>query len=71
MVKINNVNVAIFEDICKIKMLAFNGGCLPEELDADEILHDQGIFVEPDILANAGGLTISYFEWVHNVQELM
>ncbi len=37
---------------------------------ADEILTDRGIFVIPDILANAGGVTASYFEWVQNLQEL-
>ena len=37
---------------------------------ADEILDDKGIFVIPDILANAGGVTVSYFEWVQNVQRL-
>jgi glutamate dehydrogenase (NAD(P)+) len=33
---------------------------------ADQILHDKGIFVIPDILANAGGVTVSYFEWVQD-----
>ena len=37
---------------------------------ADEILDDKGIYVIPDILANAGGVTVSYFEWVQNVQKL-
>jgi glutamate dehydrogenase (NAD(P)+) len=37
---------------------------------ADDILYDKGIFVVPDILANAGGVTVSYFEWVQNVQKL-
>jgi len=37
---------------------------------ADNILEDKGIFVIPDILANAGGVTVSYFEWVQNVQKL-
>ncbi len=35
---------------------------------ADSILSDQGIFVIPDILANAGGVTVSYFEWVQDRQ---
>ena len=34
----------------------------------DEILGERGIYVVPDILANAGGVTVSYFEWVQNVQ---
>jgi glutamate dehydrogenase (NAD(P)+) len=37
---------------------------------ADDILDGKGIFVVPDILANAGGVTASYFEWVQNVQQL-
>jgi glutamate dehydrogenase (NAD(P)+) len=36
---------------------------------ADAILHDRGITVIPDILANAGGVTASYFEWVQNIQQ--
>jgi len=35
---------------------------------ADRILHDQGVFLVPDILANAGGVTVSYFEWVQDLQ---
>jgi glutamate dehydrogenase (NAD(P)+) len=37
---------------------------------ADEILHDKGALVLPDILANAGGVTVSYFEWVQGLQQL-
>jgi glutamate dehydrogenase (NAD(P)+) len=36
---------------------------------ADEILYNRGVFVVPDILANAGGVTVSYFEWVQGLQE--
>jgi glutamate dehydrogenase (NAD(P)+) len=45
-----------------------NGPTTPE---ADEILNEKGIFLVPDILANAGGVTVSYFEWVQNLQELI
>ncbi len=51
----------------KIVAEAANGPTLPE---ADEILHERGIMVLPDILANAGGVTVSYFEWVQDLQEL-
>jgi glutamate dehydrogenase (NAD(P)+) len=36
---------------------------------ADEILEDKGVTIVPDILANTGGVTVSYFEWVQNIQE--
>jgi len=38
----------------------------PTTAPADAILEDQDVFVIPDILANAGGVTVSYFEWVQN-----
>ncbi len=40
----------------------------PTTTRADEILHEKGVLVVPDILANAGGVTVSYFEWVQNIR---
>jgi glutamate dehydrogenase (NAD(P)+) len=40
----------------------------PTTPEADRILQDRGITVVPDILANAGGVTVSYFEWVQDHQ---
>jgi glutamate dehydrogenase (NAD(P)+) len=48
---------------CKVLAEGANG---PTTAGADEILHEKGIFVVPDILANAGGVTVSYFEWVQD-----
>jgi len=48
---------------CKVLAEGANG---PTTAAADEILQRKGIFVIPDILANAGGVTVSYFEWVQD-----
>lgn len=54
-------------DQVKARMIAeaANGPTTPE---ADRILYDRGVFVLPDIFANAGGVTVSYFEWVQALQ---
>jgi glutamate dehydrogenase (NAD(P)+) len=52
---------------CRILAEGANG---PTLLEADPILQSRGIFVIPDILANAGGVTVSYFEWVQGLQHL-
>ncbi len=44
------------------------GANAPTTPEANEILNDKGVFVVPDILANAGGVVVSYFEWVQGVQ---
>jgi glutamate dehydrogenase (NAD(P)+) len=48
---------------CRILCEGANG---PTTAQADRILQERGVFVLPDILANAGGVTVSYFEWVQN-----
>jgi glutamate dehydrogenase (NAD(P)+) len=50
---------------CRILAEGANG---PTTVEADAILQDKGIFVIPDVLANAGGVVVSYFEWVQDLQ---
>jgi glutamate dehydrogenase (NAD(P)+) len=52
---------------CKIISEGANGPVTPE---ADQILADKGIIIIPSILANSGGVTVSYFEWVQDIQRL-
>lgn len=52
---------------CKILAEGANGPVTPE---ADKILQQKGIFIIPGILANAGGVVVSYFEWVQDIQHL-
>ena len=52
---------------CKAVLEVANG---PLTTEADDILEEKGIMVVPDVLANAGGVTVSYFEWVQNLQKV-
>jgi glutamate dehydrogenase (NAD(P)+) len=55
------------EDV-KAKVV-IEGANNPTTLEADDMLRERGVFIVPDILANAGGVTVSYFEWVQDVQK--
>lgn len=63
--QINENNAAQIQ--AKLIVEAANG---PVTIEADEILSQRGITVVPDILANAGGVVVSYFEWVQNIQSV-
>jgi glutamate dehydrogenase (NAD(P)+) len=49
--------------------LIIEGANNPTTLEADDMLRERGVLIVPDILANAGGVTVSYFEWVQDVQK--
>ena len=53
---------------CRLLAEAANGPTTPE---ADRILADSDIFIIPDVLCNAGGVTVSYFEWVQDMQQFL
>ena len=62
----NAIDGELAQDVqADIIVSAANGPLTPE---ADDVLTERGIHVFPDILANAGGVTVSYFEWVQNRQ---
>ncbi|OHV77938.1 Glu/Leu/Phe/Val dehydrogenase dimerization domain-containing protein [Ensifer sp. LCM 4579] len=64
----NQVTAENAEQIkCRLLAEGANG---PTSLEADEILNERGVYIIPDILGNAGGVTVSYFEWVQGLQNL-
>lgn len=60
----NQIDAAVAQEVkARIVAEAANGPTMP---DGDAVFARRGIFMIPDILANAGGVTVSYFEWVQN-----
>jgi glutamate dehydrogenase (NAD(P)+) len=63
----NQINANNAERLrCRLMVEGANG---PTDLEADAVLAKRGILVVPDILANAGGVTVSYFEWLQGSQQ--
>ena len=64
----NQINAEVAEQLrCRYIVEGANG---PTTVEADAILEQRGITLIPDIFANSGGVIVSYFEWVQNIQEL-
>jgi glutamate dehydrogenase (NAD(P)+) len=62
------IDQAIAKEVrARIVLEGANAPCTPE---ADEVFEQRGVLVVPDILANSGGVTVSYFEWVQNLQHV-
>ena len=62
----NQITKEVAENMnCKVVCEGANGPTTPE---ADVVLREKGIMLVPDILANGGGVSVSYFEWVQNLQ---
>jgi glutamate dehydrogenase (NAD(P)+) len=63
-------NVLRRDNAAEVKAkIVIEGANNPTTLEADDMLREKGILIVPDILANAGGVTVSYFEWVQDVQK--
>lgn len=64
----NQINEDVARELhCSYIVEAANG---PTAEEADSVLEERGITLVPDIFANSGGVIVSYFEWVQNIQEL-
>lgn len=64
----NQIDADVARDLqCRLVIEAANG---PTTVEGDAVLEERGIVVLPDILANAGGVVVSYCEWVQNLQSL-
>ncbi|MDO4167862.1 MAG: Glu/Leu/Phe/Val dehydrogenase [Eubacteriales bacterium] len=64
----NQINAEVAKRLqCKYIVEAANG---PTTKEADDVIEERGIVLIPDIFANSGGVIVSYFEWVQNIQEL-